>query len=79
LPFFMSLPFAAPPGLPPDRAEALSSAFVNMTKDETFAAEARALGFDLSPIDGDAVRTMIARSAATPRDVIERYNAIVKN
>jgi tripartite-type tricarboxylate transporter receptor subunit TctC len=75
----MSLPFAAPPGLPPDRAEALRSAFVAMTKDETFAAETRALGFDLSPIDGDAVRTMIARSATTSRDVIERYNAIVKN
>ena len=79
LPFFMSLPFAAPPGLPPDRAEALRNAFVDMTKDEKFAAEARALGFDLSPIDGDAVRTMIARSATTSRDVIERYNAIIKN
>jgi tripartite-type tricarboxylate transporter receptor subunit TctC len=78
LPFFMSLPFAAPPGLPPERAKALRTAFAEMYKDETFVAEAKKLGFDVSPIDGDAVMKMIARSAATPRDVIDRYNAIDK-
>jgi len=78
LPFFMSLPFAAPPGLPPERAAALRAAFIAMCRDAPFVAEARKLGFDVSPIDGDAVLTMIARSAATPKDVIERYNAIDK-
>ena len=78
LPFLMSLPFAAPPGVPPDRAAALRKAFADMCKDIGFAAEARTLGFDLSPIDGDAVLKMIARSAATPKDVIEQFNTLDK-
>jgi tripartite-type tricarboxylate transporter receptor subunit TctC len=78
LPFRMSLPFAAPPGVPPDRAAALQQAFVDMSKDEAFVAEAKKLGFDVSPIDGDAVLTMIARSGAIPRDVIARFNELDK-
>lgn len=73
LPFFMSLPFAAPPGLPPDRAAALQKAFADMCRDEAFVTEAKKLGFDVSPIDGATVLKMIARSAATPKDVIARF------
>jgi len=76
LPFFMALPFAAPPGIPPDRAEALKAAFMAMCRDPDFVAEAERLGFDVSPIDAAEVQNLIARSAATPHDVIERYNAL---
>jgi tripartite-type tricarboxylate transporter receptor subunit TctC len=78
LPFQMSLPFAAPPDIPTDRATALQDAFVEMTKDAAFVAEAARLGFDVSPIDGDSVLKMIARSAATPKDVITRFNELDK-
>jgi tripartite-type tricarboxylate transporter receptor subunit TctC len=78
-PFFMALPFAAPPGVPADRAKALQTAFVAMCKDEAFVAEARKLGLDVSPIDADAVLKQLARAAATPKDVIARYNAMEKN
>jgi hypothetical protein len=74
----MSLPFAAPPDIPADRAVALQDAFVEMTKDTSFVAEAVRLGFDVSPIDGDSVLRMIARSAATPKDVITRFNELDK-
>jgi tripartite-type tricarboxylate transporter receptor subunit TctC len=77
LPFFMALPFAAPPGLPADRAAALSTAFMAMCRDKSFLGEAEALGFDLSPIDGVEVTKLLARSAATPKKVIDRYNALV--
>jgi tripartite-type tricarboxylate transporter receptor subunit TctC len=77
LPFFMALSFAAPPGLPADRATAMSNAFMAMCRDRAFVAEADALGFDLSPIDGAEVTKLIARSATTPKPVIERYNALV--
>ncbi|MFL6822327.1 MAG: Bug family tripartite tricarboxylate transporter substrate binding protein [Xanthobacteraceae bacterium] len=76
LPFFMALPFAAPPGLPPDRAEALQTAFMAMCRDKAFVEEAQTLGIDMSPIDGTAILTLLARTAATSRDVIARYNAI---
>jgi tripartite-type tricarboxylate transporter receptor subunit TctC len=77
LPFFMALPFAAPPGLPSDRAAALRAAFMAMCGDRVFAEEAAKLGLDLSPIDGAEVGKLIARSAATPKPVIERYNALL--
>jgi len=76
LPFFMALPFAGPPGLPADRAEALQRAFTAMCGDPAFAEEAEKLGLDLSPTDGEAVRALIVRSAATPKEVIARYNAL---
>jgi tripartite-type tricarboxylate transporter receptor subunit TctC len=77
LQFFISLPFAAPPGVPADRATALQSAFMAMCKDPAVIADAQKLGIDMSPIDGETVRTAIANAAATPRAVIDRYNALV--
>jgi hypothetical protein len=77
LQFFISLPFAAPPGVPEDRAKALQSAFMQMCKDPEVIGQAEKLGIDMSPIDADAVRTAIANAAATPREIIDRYNALV--
>jgi tripartite-type tricarboxylate transporter receptor subunit TctC len=79
LPFFMSLPFAAPPDLPPERAKALQAAFIAMCKDEAFLEEERKIGIDPSPIDGAQIIKLLAQTAATPKDVIARYNAIDKN
>lgn len=76
LPFFMALPFAAPPGLPADRAAALAAAFTAMCRDKTFVEDAETIGLDLSPIDGAEVANLIGRSMATPKPVIARYNAL---
>jgi tripartite-type tricarboxylate transporter receptor subunit TctC len=76
LPFFMALPFAAPPGIPADRAQALTTAFMAMCRDKAFIAEAEMLGFDVSPIEGEAVRKLIQETAATPKQVIDSYNAL---
>jgi tripartite-type tricarboxylate transporter receptor subunit TctC len=76
LPFFMALPFAAPPDIPADRAKALQNAFTAMCRDKAFVEEAEKLGVDISPIDGDAILKLLARTSATPKEVIARYNAI---
>jgi len=76
LPFFMALPFAGPPDIPPDRARALQAAFMAMCRDPAFVEEAQKLGIDVSPIDGAAILALLARTAATPKDVIARYVAI---
>ena len=76
LPFFMALPFAAPPGIPADRAKALQGAFMTMARDKEFVAEAEKIGIDMSPIDGDGILKMLAATAATPKEVIARYTAI---
>ncbi|HEY5064364.1 MAG TPA: tripartite tricarboxylate transporter substrate-binding protein [Xanthobacteraceae bacterium] len=77
LQFFISLPFAAPPGIPADRAAALQTAFMAMCKDPAVVAAAEKLGIDMSPIDGATVHDAVAKAAATPREVITRYNALV--
>ncbi len=77
LPFFMSLPLVAPPGVPRERVAALEAAFLAMTKDDAFREEALKLEIDLSPIDGRAVRDLLRKAAATPTSVIARYNEIV--
>ena len=76
LPFFMALPFAAPPGVPADRARALQAAFMEMCKDKTMLEDAEKIGIDMSPLDGEGVLKMLQRVAGTPKDIIARYNAI---
>jgi tripartite-type tricarboxylate transporter receptor subunit TctC len=77
LAFFMSLPLLAPPDIPPQRAAALRAAFMAMTQDKAFRDEAIKAQIDLSPIDGDAVMTLLRKAAATPKNVVARYNEIV--
>jgi hypothetical protein len=66
----------APPDMPKGRAQALQSAFMAMCQDKGFVEEAERLGLSMSPIDGEAILQLLARTAATPKDVIARYNAI---
>jgi len=75
--FAISLPFALPPGVPEDRAKALQAAFMAMCADPAVLADAEKLGIEMSPIDGTSVLKSIARAAATPREVIARYNKLV--
>jgi tripartite-type tricarboxylate transporter receptor subunit TctC len=78
LPFLTSLPYVAPPNLPADRARALQAAFVAMGRDEAFIAEAGKRRVELSPIDGGEIMAVLRRSAATPKQVIDRFNAILE-
>src|SRR5262249_17015878 len=76
LPFFMSLPFVAPAGLPAERAAALRTAFMAMCRDAAFLDDAKKAKLDISPIDGEGVRALLVKAAATPRDVVTYYNEI---
>jgi tripartite-type tricarboxylate transporter receptor subunit TctC len=49
----MARPFAAPPGVPAERATALQSAFLAAHRDPGFLAEAAKLGLDISPVGAD--------------------------
>ncbi len=76
IPFFMSLPFVGPPGIPADRAKALQAAFMAMCRDKQVTAEAEKFGIDMSPIDADEIIRLLQRMAATPKSVVAHYNAI---
>jgi tripartite-type tricarboxylate transporter receptor subunit TctC len=66
----MARPFAAPPGVPEDRAKALREAFLATHRDPQFLAEAAKLGIDISPVDADAIVRGIARLAQAPESVL---------
>jgi tripartite-type tricarboxylate transporter receptor subunit TctC len=51
----MARPFAAPPGVPQDRARALQAAFSAAHRDARFIAEAEQLGVDISPVGPDDI------------------------
>jgi tripartite-type tricarboxylate transporter receptor subunit TctC len=68
----MARPFAAPPGVPEDKATLLRRAFDATVKDPEFLAEAQKMQADISPTTGEDVQKIVARIYATPKPVIER-------
>jgi tripartite-type tricarboxylate transporter receptor subunit TctC len=71
IPYMLSRPFVAPPGVPAERAKALQRAFVEMAKDPDFLAEAEKLHADVSPVGATEAMQMIERLASAPADLKE--------
>jgi tripartite-type tricarboxylate transporter receptor subunit TctC len=71
-------PFAAPPGIPADRAQALRRAFDATLKDKEFLAEAVKVKLDVNPVTGEEVDRLIAQLYATPKDIVEETRAAIK-
>ena len=62
----MARPFAAPPGVPADRAKALQAAFLATHRDPQFLAEAARMGLDISPVDAAGLARGIEQLAQAP-------------
>ena len=77
LPYLLSRPFAAPPGLPPARAKALETAFLAVQKDPDYLADAAKLRVDVGGVGGDAALQAIDRLAATPADLRDALKALL--
>jgi tripartite-type tricarboxylate transporter receptor subunit TctC len=65
----MARPFAAPPGVPGERAKALQAAFLDVHRDPRFLEEAERLGLDISPVGSDELLAGIERLAQAPPSV----------
>src|SRR5262245_7801855 len=65
-------PFAAPSGVPADRAAALRAAFDATMKDPEFLAEAKRLNLDVNPISGKTITDLLTELYATPKAVVEK-------
>lgn len=79
LAFFMAMPMLAPPDVPADRAAALKAAFMEMCKDKQFIADANKLSLEVSPLDGEGIVALLKRAAATPKEIIERYEKLIRS
>ena len=67
----MGRPFAAPPGVPEDRKQALRKAFDETLRDAAFLEEANKLKLEVNPVPGTEIDTLIAELYRTPKDVVE--------
>ena len=70
-------PFAAPPGIPPARRDALRKAFMDVMKDPAFLAEAKAMSLEIDPVNGEEVTKLIADIYASPREIIDQARNIL--
>jgi tripartite-type tricarboxylate transporter receptor subunit TctC len=66
----MARPFAAPPGIAKDRAEALRAAFIAVHHDPAFLEEAAKYGLDISPVSAADLARAIERLANAPPAVL---------
>ena len=71
LPWMVSRPYAAPPGIPADRAKALQEAFMAVHKDAEYLAAGERLKADISPISGDDIRALLDKLSAAPSEQLE--------
>lgn len=71
-------PVLGPPGMPPERAAALETAFLATVGDSAFLAEAERQGLDINASSGAEVRDLLTRFFATPKAIIERAEAAVR-
>ena len=60
LPYQVARPYALPPGVPPERVEALRKAFMQAVNDPALRADAARSNTELSPVDGAQVTKLVA-------------------
>jgi tripartite-type tricarboxylate transporter receptor subunit TctC len=67
----MGRPFAAPPGVPQDRKQALRTAFDATLKDPAFLDEAGKLKLEVNPVSGADVDKLLGELYRAPKDIVE--------
>ena len=78
VPYKLSRPFAAPPGVPPDRAAALQRAFIAMHADPLYLEDAAKAGLDVSPIGAAEILALIERVAEMPPDMLRSIEKLIE-
>ena len=73
----MAWPFAAPPGVPDDRAQALRAAFDATMRDQAFLDEARKAELEVNPIAGTDLARIVGELYATPQSAVLAARAAI--
>ena len=66
----------APPGVPPDRVEALRKAFVSTIKDPGYIDEMNKQKLEIVPLSGDELQAIVAEVGTISPAVLEKVKAI---
>jgi tripartite-type tricarboxylate transporter receptor subunit TctC len=75
--FSMARPLFAPPDVPADRLAALRAAFDATMKDPQYLDEARRIGLDVNPLDGEGIAALIRKVQGTPQPVVDRLRELL--
>lgn len=70
--------FAAPPGIPADRAGALREAFAATARDPAFVADAAKLGIDIDLVSSAEIDAILNEAYRTPKPLIERASQLLE-
>ncbi len=70
--------FAAPPGVPADRALALRAAFMAAMRDKELLADATKTHIDIIASSGEEVEAMVKRFHAVPPAIVERVKQVLQ-
>ncbi len=68
----MGRPFVMPPDTPKELVNAIRRAFDATMKDPAFLAEAQKSMFDVDPLSGEEMETILRRAYATPKALVQR-------
>jgi tripartite-type tricarboxylate transporter receptor subunit TctC len=74
----MAWPYLAPPGIPPDRADALRRAFMQTMNDADFLADAEKSRLEVRPVAGEDIEKLVRRAYGTPAAIAERAASLLK-
>jgi tripartite-type tricarboxylate transporter receptor subunit TctC len=69
-------PFAAPPGLPPERLRLLRAAFDATMKDPEFLAFADKIKLEVDPVNGQEIEAAVRETYRTAPEIVARAKAI---
>ena len=78
VPPLMGRPFAMAPGVPQARVDAVRAAFIAMTKDPKFLADAKRLRREVEIVTGEEIQKMISDLAKTPKAKLAALNGHFK-
>jgi tripartite-type tricarboxylate transporter receptor subunit TctC len=70
-------PLFVAPGVPEARVKALRDAFDRMVKDKTFLDAAAAEKFEILPVSGQELQSIVADITTTPKSVADRLSQII--
>jgi tripartite-type tricarboxylate transporter receptor subunit TctC len=71
-------PMLAPPNVPPDRINILRRAYDATMKDPVFLKEAESMGFEVNTQTGEKIEALVKATMATPKEAIEKAEAMSK-
>jgi tripartite-type tricarboxylate transporter receptor subunit TctC len=75
----MGRPFALPPGVPLDRAEALRKAFMDTMSDKDFVAEAASMKLEVKAVSGEEIESLVSSIyQSTSPDVAHKATEMLK-